>query len=640
MTLLEVLIAGSNGATLVLASDAEFAGPALTDLLRREQITHLCITPTVMATVEDNDLPHLEMVMLGGERLTADIVERWSPGRRVVNGYGPAEATMYTVATEPLIANGRDIPIGYPIAGVDAFVLDNFLESVPPGVAGELYLAGAALARGYAGHPEWTAERFVATAGGARMYRTGDLVMWKNTGSGHRLHYLGRNDAQLKVNGVRIEPAEIEAAVAAITDVDFCATVLRTSTADTPMLVTYVRPKRGAQLDGDDLRRRLADALPSYMVPGAVVVFDGDPPVVNGKLDVRALPTPRVSALPFETPRTAAERAVADVFASVLGTDHIGRGTHFFDHGGNSLLATRVTSQVGNTLARNISLRLLFAHPTVAELAAALEQEPDSDRGMADIVAGPRPVEIPLSRNQQRMWVLNTLDATSSAYNLPVAVDLRGELDGAALQLALGDVLNRHEILRTVYPQRPPVQQILADANLILESRSATEDSLDADLHAFASQGFDVSNQLPIRAALFTLTPEHHVLAGKRAPHCRRRWLSGADRSRRACCLFVPARRFGSAVAAAADSVRGLCRVGTGFGHRFGISLADGTRGRPLGGAADAGSTSRVCAVDSRSCGVLAGRPHHVGDRGLGRPGPGNTLHGLSLPHWQQFSRG
>ncbi|WP_245006083.1 non-ribosomal peptide synthetase [Rhodococcus globerulus] len=513
MTLLEVLIAGSSGATLVLASDAEFAGPALTDLLRREQITHLCITPTVMATVEDNDLPHLEMVMLGGERLTADIVERWSPGRRVVNGYGPAEATMYTVATEPLIANGRDIPIGYPVAGVDAFVLDNFLEPVPPGVAGELYLAGAALARGYAGHPEWTAERFVATAGGARMYRTGDLVMWKNTGSGHRLHYLGRNDAQLKVNGVRIEPAEIEAAIAAITEVDFCATVLRTSTADTPMLVTYVRPKRGAQLDGDDLRRRLADALPSYMVPGAVVVFHGDPPVVNGKLDVRALPTPRVSALPFEPPRTATERAVADVFASVLGTDHIGRGTHFFDHGGNSLLATRVTSQVGNTLARNISLRLLFAHPTVAELAAALEQEPDSDHGVADIVAGPRPVEIPLSRNQQRMWVLNTLDAASSAYNLPVAVDLRGELDGAALQLALGDVLNRHEVLRTVYPQRPPVQQILADAELTLESRSATEDSLDADLHAFASQGFDVSTQLPIRAALFTLAPEHHVLA-------------------------------------------------------------------------------------------------------------------------------
>ncbi|MGG7102287.1 amino acid adenylation domain-containing protein [Rhodococcus sp. 24CO] len=513
MTLLEVLIAGSSGATLVLASDAEFAGPALTDLLRREQITHLCITPTVMATVEDNNLPHLEMVMLGGERLTADIVERWSPGRRVVNGYGPAEATMYTVATEPLIANGRDIPIGYPVAGVDAFVLDNFLEPVPPGVAGELYLAGAALARGYAGHPEWTAERFVATAGGARMYRTGDLVMWKNTGSGHRLHYLGRNDAQLKVNGVRIEPAEIEAAIAAIAEVDFCATVLRTSTADTPMLVTYVRPKRGVELDGDDLRRRLADALPSYMVPGAVVVFDGDPPVVNGKLDVRALPTPRVSALPFEPPRTATERAVADVFASVLGTDHIGRGTHFFDHGGNSLLATRVTSQVGNTLARNISLRLLFAHPTVAELAAALEQEPDSDRGVVDIVAGPRPAEIPLSRNQQRMWVLNTLDSTTSAYNLPVAVDLRGELDGAALHLAFGDVLNRHEILRTVYPQRPPVQQILADAELTLESRSATEDSLDAELYAFASHGFDVSTALPIRAALFRLAPEHHVLA-------------------------------------------------------------------------------------------------------------------------------
>ena len=366
------------------------------------------------------------------------------------------------------------------------------------------------------------------------------------------------------------------------------------------------------------------------MVPGAVVVFDGDPPVVNGKLDVRALPTPRVSALPFETPRTAAERAVADVFASVLGTDHIGRGTHFFDHGGNSLLATRVTSQVGNTLARNISLRLLFAHPTVAELAAALEQEPDSDRGMADIVAGPRPVEIPLSRNQQRMWVLNTLDATSSAYNLPVAVDLRGELDGAALQLALGDVLNRHEILRTVYPQRPPVQQILADANLILESRSATEDSLDADLHAFASQGFDVSNQLPIRAALFTLTPEHHVLAvsvhhiaadgGSLVPIVHD--VLAAYSSRRAGSVPqwqpLPIQYADYAVWEQASDTVSVSHWQT--------ELADVHSVAPL--TPDRRLVSAPWTADRVEFSLDA--PHHVGDRGLGRPGPGNTLHGLS----------
>ncbi|MCJ0902137.1 non-ribosomal peptide synthetase [Rhodococcus sp. ARC_M6] len=513
MTLLEVLVAGSSGATLVLASDAEFAGPALTELLRREQITHLCITPTAMATVDDTDLPHLEMLMLGGERLTADLVERWSPGRRLVNGYGPAEATMYSVATEPLGALRRDIPIGYPVPGVEAIVLDDFLEPVPPGVAGELYLAGTALSRGYAGHPAWTAERFVAAAGGTRMYRTGDLVMWKQTDSGYQLHYLGRNDAQLKINGVRIEPAEIESAIAAIADVDFCATTLRSNTADTPMLVTYVRPRRGAHLSGADLRRRLADALPSYMVPSAVIVFDGDPPVVNGKLDVRALPAPEVAALPFESPRTSTERAVAEVFETVLGGNEIGRRTHFFDHGGNSLLATRVTSLLGRALTRNVPLRLLFAHPTVAELAAAVDEESSAGHSIAAIVAGPRPEDIPLSRNQQRMWVLNTLDVESNAYNLPVSVDLRGDLDAVALGDAVGDVMSRHEILRTTYPQRPPVQLIHAAAALTLEPRCVTDDALNAELYAFASQGFDVSAQLPIRVQLFRLSSTHHVLA-------------------------------------------------------------------------------------------------------------------------------
>ena len=512
MTLLEVLIAGSSGATLILASDVELAGRALTTLLEREHITHLCVTPTVMNTIGAPDLPHLEMVMFGGERLSAELIERWSPGRRVVNGYGPAEATMYTVATEPLIAAAQDVPIGYPIPGVDALVLDDYLEPVPPGVTGELYLVGAALARGYAEHPEWTAERFVAATGGTRMYRTGDLVRWKHTDIGPRLHYLGRNDAQLKINGVRVEPAEIESAIAAIVDIDFCATILQPNTAGTSILLTYVWSHRDTHLDGDNLRRKLADVLPAYMVPAAVVVLESAPPVVNGKLDARALPAPEKSVVSFEPPHTDIERTVAEAFAAVLGNHEIGRGTHFFDHGGNSLLATQVSSRLRTDLRRAISLKLFFAHPTVAELAAALEESPP-EPDITTIAARTRPEDIPLSRQQHRMWVLNTLDTSSSAYNLPLAVDLRGRLDRAALEHAVNEVLGRHEILRTTYPQRPPVQRILPVPTLTLEPHPLADTALDSALHAFASHGFDVSTQLPIRVRLFMLSADHHVLA-------------------------------------------------------------------------------------------------------------------------------
>ena len=246
----------------------------------------------------------------------------------------------------------------------------------------------------------------------------------------------------MKINGVRVEPAEIESAIAAIVDIDFCATILQPNTAGTSILLTYVWSHRDTHLDGDNLRRKLADVLPAYMVPAAVVVLESAPPVVNGKLDARALPAPEKSVVSFEPPHTDIERTVAEAFAAVLGNHEIGRGTHFFDHGGNSLLATQVSSRLRTDLRRAISLKLFFAHPTVAELAAALEESPP-EPDITTIAARTRPEDIPLSRQQHRMWVLNTLDTSSSAYNLPLAVDLRGRLDRAALEHAVNEVLGK-----------------------------------------------------------------------------------------------------------------------------------------------------------------------------------------------------
>ncbi|WP_043826842.1 non-ribosomal peptide synthetase [Rhodococcus opacus] len=509
MTLLEVLVAGASGATLVIASDAEYAGPPLADLMERDRITHACMTPTILATLGERDLPDLQVLMVGGERLGSELVNRWAAGRRVYNAYGPAEATMYAVATGPL-AVGEPVSIGAPVRGVSALVLDDRLRPVPPGVPGELYLAGGALARGYADQPGLTAERFVAAEDGARVYRTGDLVRWRVTAAGHELEYLGRNDSQIKMRGVRVEPAEIDTVIARLADVVFAGTVVRTTGAGTEMLVSYVLPT--GHLDVHDLRRRLAESLPAYLVPTAVVMLDAAPPTVNGKLDLRSLPMPELSVAEDEPPHTDTERAVASVFADVLGHEIVGRGTHFFDAGGNSLLATQLTARLTDSVGHVVPLRTLFAHPTVAELAEALDDAvPETDLRPV-LVARPRPDRIPLSRSQYRMWVLNRTDPGSPTYNLPATVRMDGALDVDALTAAFEDVIRRHETLRTRYPvDGQPYQEILEPAPLDLHPVDVRDP--DEFMEQFASRGFDLTRDRPIRVALLRLHPQSHVLA-------------------------------------------------------------------------------------------------------------------------------
>ncbi|MFW2236808.1 amino acid adenylation domain-containing protein [Rhodococcus opacus] len=509
MTLLEVLVAGASGATLVIASDAEYAGPPLADLMERDRITHACMTPTILATLGERKLPDLQMLMVGGERLGSELANRWADGRRLYNAYGPAETTMYTLSTGPLVV-GEPVTIGTPVHGVSAVVLDDRLRPVPPGVSGELYLAGSGLARGYADQPGLTAERFIAAEDGARLYRTGDLVRWRKTAVGYELEYLGRNDSQIKMRGVRIEPAEIDTVIARLAHVVFAGTVVRTSDAGTEMLVSYVLPH--GHIDTHDLRRRLAESLPAYLVPTAVVVLDAAPPTVNGKLDLRSLPMPELAVAENEPPNTDTERAVARVFADVLGSESIGRGTHFFDAGGNSLLATQLTARLADSVGHVVPLRTLFTHPTVAELAEALDDAvPETDLRPA-LVARPRPDRIPLSRSQYRMWVLNRADPASATYNLPATVRMDGALDVDALTAAFEDVIRRHETLRTRYPvDGHPYQEILDP--VALDLNPVDVDDPAEFMQQFASRGFDLARDRPIRVALLRLHAQSHVLA-------------------------------------------------------------------------------------------------------------------------------
>ncbi|WP_345349110.1 amino acid adenylation domain-containing protein, partial [Rhodococcus olei] len=503
----EMLLAGASGATLVIAPPAVFGGAELAELLRRERITHVVITPAALASVDPSDLPDLRVVVVGGEACPPELVARWAGDRDFLNGYGPTEATIVAAGSDPLVP-GQPITVGVPVHGVRAMVLDTRLAPVPTGVAGELYLAGPALARGYHGRPDLTADRFVADpfgVNGERMYRTGDVVRW--TGRGE-LDYVGRSDFQVKVRGFRIELGEIDAALAAQPGVEFAITVGHDTAAGTTSLVAYVLPTDGTTVDPEALRSAVAATLPAYMVPSVVMPIDEIPRTPVGKLDRKALPQPMFAAREYRAPATPIEEIVASVYGEVLGVDRVGVDDDFFELGGNSLIATQVVARLGAALDTSVRVRELFDAPTVGSLAAAVERHAGQG-GRAALTPQTRPEHVPLSLAQQRMWFLNRFDPDSAAYNVPVAIRLSGNLDTAALQAAVADVLARHESLRSVYPEIDgEAHQVVVPTGPVvpdLTPVSVRTAEIPERVVALVSGGFDVTSAVPLRVALFAV---------------------------------------------------------------------------------------------------------------------------------------
>ncbi|GCE39566.1 Siderophore biosynthesis non-ribosomal peptide synthetase modules Bacillibactin synthetase component F [Rhodococcus wratislaviensis] len=505
--LLETLLAFGSGGCLVVAPADVYAGPDLHRVLVQNRVTHYLSTPAVLSSLDVEGLDHVEVVAVGGEALPADLAAVWSDGRLMLNAYGPTESTVVATLTE---VEGQ-VTIGGPIAGTTAVVLDDRLRRVPVGGIGELYLSGPALARGYVGSPARSAGRFVAGPHGARMYRTGDLVHRRADGN---LHFISRVDRQVKIRGVRIEPGEVDAAIKRESDVDGAITVARPNTAGTDMLVSYV--VRRESLDVQLLRKRLEDALPSYLVPTAIVVLDSFPLNASGKIDVKALPEPVFETRAFRAPGTAVERTVAGVFADVLAVDHVGLDDDFFAMGGNSLIATQLAARLGAALDAHIPVRLLFEASTVEALAQRVASEVGGGIRVP-LSPRPRPGRIPLSLAQQRMWFLSRFDPHSPAYNLPLVVRLTGDLDVAALQGAVNALLDRHESLRTVFPEHDgePVQVVLPASQVQLDLTPIAVDAGAVERHVLpvVTRGFDVTTSVPIRGKLFQVSKNEFVLA-------------------------------------------------------------------------------------------------------------------------------
>ncbi|KAA0017985.1 non-ribosomal peptide synthase/polyketide synthase, partial [Antrihabitans cavernicola] len=508
---MEYLMGLCAGATLVIAPADIYGGDELAALLERERVTHAFVTTAALASIGSADLPELRVLVTGGEALPAEVAARWiADGRDFYNGYGPTETTIVSNLGAPLRA-GERVTLGGPIRGMRSLILDRQLRPVPVGVAGEHYLAGIALARGYHRRPTLTAERFVADPYGAvsdRMYRTGDVVRWTDAG---RIEYIGRADFQVKMRGFRIELGEIDSALTAHPGVEFAITIAHTR--DGAMsLASYVSPMRDQALVPDDLTAFVADTLPSHMVPASITVLDALPLTPAGKVDRRALPAPVFqSSTEFRAPETPNEIAIAAVFGDVLGVATVGAHDSFFDLGGNSLSATRATSRVTAALGVSVAVRDLFEAPTVAELAVRTATFECSAR--LPLVPQTRPARIPLSMAQQRMWILNQLDPSSAAYNVALAMRLTGDLDVDALDSAIRDVVERHEALRTRYPEFDGVPaQVIEPVDRVVGRLTATPAAM-ADIADVTGAGFDATTEVPVRIRLFRTGATEYVLA-------------------------------------------------------------------------------------------------------------------------------
>ena len=461
-----------SGATLYLAQrEVLLPGLDLIRLLKQAQIDTVTLPTAVLAALpRDADLPGLRTLSVGGEALSMDLAAHWGQGRRLLNGYGPTETAIGATLAQDWDPTRRP-PLGKPLPGVRAYVLDAYMRLIPVGTPGELYLGGSGLARGYLGQPDQTAARFVpdpfSDQPGARLYRTGDRVLWRTDG---QLEFIGRVDQQIKVRGYRIEPEEVEYVLRQHPAVREAVVV----TTPQHQLGAYVVPEKEAAVLTSDLREFSRQHLPEYMVPALIMAVSALPLSPNGKIDRRALPPFDAAAAEVEyvAPETRMQQVVAAIWEDVLHCERVGINDNFFELGGHSLLVTQVIARLQAEFGVGIPISTFFAQPTVAAIAIwILGNTGDVDSGNAPplVAFPPSPDgrrEAPQSFAQQRLWFLMQLAPGSALYNTQGVIPFQGIFDHVALDRALTELLRRHEGLRTTFTTRDgePIQCVAAAA--------------------------------------------------------------------------------------------------------------------------------------------------------------------------------
>jgi amino acid adenylation domain-containing protein len=367
----EIFAALLRGGRLVVIPESVTQSPNdFHDLLIAEQVSVLTRTPSAVGVLSPEDFDSMALVV-AGEACPGEVVDRWAPGRIMVNGYGPTETTVCVAVSAPLAAGSGVVPIGSPVSGAALFVLDGWLRPVPPGAVGELYVAGTGVSVGYLGRAALSGSRFVACPfgqPGTRMYRTGDLARWRSDG---QLDYLGRADEQVKIRGYRIELGDVQTALANLDGVDKAVVIAREDHPGDKRLVGYIT----GTADPTALRTALAAQLPTYMVPAAIVELQQLPLTANGKLDTRALPAPEYRAGEYRAPTNPTEQILAGIYAEVLGHQRVGIDDSFFDLGGDSISAMRLIAAINTRMDAGLAVRTVFEAPTVRSLSLQLQTD-------------------------------------------------------------------------------------------------------------------------------------------------------------------------------------------------------------------------------------------------------------------------
>jgi amino acid adenylation domain-containing protein len=524
-----------GGALVLPEEDAQRDIPRLLELLDHHRISQFLSLPSLYAGLleaaeEPGRLRHLRDVIVAGEACPPALIgrhQRRLPGAGLYNEYGPTEGTVWCTAYE-FPPGGEEVLIGGPIPNMRAYLLNQRLRPVVLGSPGELYIAGEGITRGYHDRPELTAERFVPNpfAGpgeaGTRLYQTGDLARFRPSGS---LEFLGRVDHQVKIRGYRIELEEIEAVLGRHPALREVAVAAREDEPGDQRLVAYVVHERGSSLQVSELRAFMAERLPEYMVPAVFVPLDELPLTPNGKVDRRALPAPGSARSELQgayvAPGTLAEEMMADLWADVLGLEKVGVRDNFFELGGHSLLATQLVSRLREAFRVDLTLIWLFEAPTVERLAARVEAARRQGTYVDELPMErvDRAGELPLSFSQQRLWFVDQLEPGSPAYNVAKSFHVLGRLDAAALERALGEVVRRHEVLRTVFRavNGRPVQVVLPvvpHALPVADLRDLPEAGRREEVRRLATADvaapFDLSRGPLLRSTLLRLGPDDH----------------------------------------------------------------------------------------------------------------------------------
>ena len=518
-----------HGAKLVIFPERVPTVHLMQQVLAQHAVTTVFLTTSLFNWLIDEApqiLSGVRQLMTGGDANSIRHFRRaleLLPNLDLIHLYGPTETTTLAsgyrvprVVSPDLLA----LPIGHPIANTTNYVLDPLGELLPIGMPGELWVGGDGLARGYLNQPDATAQKFVLhtfpDGRTERLYGTGDLVRWNAAGE---LEFLGRRDAQVKIRGFRIEPGEIEAALVQHPDVRECAAIVREDNPGEKRIVAYVLAATDRRLKPSDLRSWMKERVPEFMIPAAIVQMDAFPLRASGKVNRKAFPAPDFAEMQreYRAPRTPVEEVVADIWADILKLESAGTNENFFELGGHSLLATRVISRIREAFAIDVPLRAMFDAPTIAELSAAIEslQRAEDGRLAPALVPVARDRGLPLSFAQQRIWFIDQLDPLSALYNVAVALRLNGELNRPALESALHSLVERHEILRTVYrlENDRAAQFVLQEWSIPVAIRAVLDNQEAARvLQEESARPFRLDQDLLLRAVLLVLGPNEHVL--------------------------------------------------------------------------------------------------------------------------------